>query len=217
MFVSCPPTPPPPPKKSRKCCNAHALWRSIFEIHVTIKWGKTPQQCLVYSRNTVHSRSQLWTNDHEPHTRQILQHAFPSVLEIVQLVPTHGDSRNISLGNVIHTVMHFGDRSSVSVRPELRHFRVEVAHCTNTSHWRCHNCSCGTRAWSSRDMAQEFGLPNWRPSRYFSTISWIHTTARALVSWVVLNTYRTCNYEAPIFWLWQSHFASFDGDVYLEK
>jgi hypothetical protein len=49
--------------------------------------------------------------------------------------------------------------------------------CTDTSQWRCNDCSCGTRA-VEKLTHEDWDYPNRESSKYFMTINCIHTTTR---------------------------------------
>jgi hypothetical protein len=88
--------------------------------------------------------------------------------------------------------------------------------CKKTSHGRCHNCSCGTRASNSRDITQEFGLSKLKALReilnylldphYCPSARSRHSSIMQNVQVCVITRNRWFDYEMDRFcvvWRWQ--------------
>ena len=89
---------------------------------------------------------------------------------------------------------------------------------TDTSQWKCHNCSCGKKAVENfrRYQARIRSLPTEGPRKYFLTVKWLYTTA--LLTHISFQTIFFYNYFSVItssasFFIW--YFASFDVEIYL--
>ena len=118
-------------------------------------------RCGVFSRHTAHFKTQLWPNDSGKHTRRVLRHGVNSRVSVI--VWYRCDGLRTALTWLITQVLCFRRmqrrlREAENVTPAAGvHARLSARR-TDTSQWRCHNCSCGKNSYSSRDVALQLGL-----------------------------------------------------------